>query len=155
MILVDFTRAGHPRTKGSLRMWCQKNARHTVRVEEETVNSSKWRAQMAKAAQVDMMERHGRLVNYAGPVIVTAGFYFERTARVANGERTTEPIASHATVRPTDIHLGDLDKLTRNLLDALVDAHVLQDDSWVVELKIYKAWADGDGAGVRAVVEAL
>lgn len=129
MILTEFTRLGRPRTKGSLRAYCVKNARHTIRYEEQTKDSSLWRARMAKWAQVSMLDLHGRIVKWPGAVAVEATFYFER-----------EDVESHRTPFPTDIHLGDVDKLTRNLLDALTDAQVIVDDSLVADIVIRKRW---------------
>lgn len=148
-VLVNVTRLGRPRTKGSLKVFCVKNARHTVRVEEETKDSSLWRAQVAKAAQVDMLARHGRLLNFDGPVTVSLTFWFEKQISVAK-RGGGQVIPSHDTEYPTDIMLGDLDKLTRNALDALVDAHVIADDSQVYQLAVMKLW--GIEAGVDCVV---
>ena len=152
MILTAFTRAGRPRTKGSLRATCTRVPGHKVRYEEEVKGSSLWRKQMAKAAQVAHLKlTDGVLFNYASPVEVKATFVFERTMSAAGG-----PIPSHDTPYPTDIHLGDVDKLTRNLLDALTDSHVIADDSYVVTITCHKRWArEGEEPGVIVQVEAL
>jgi hypothetical protein len=135
MILCQFTRLGRPRTKGSLHAYCLKNARHTVRFEEQTKDSKLWRARMAKWAQVSMLDLHGGLVRWEGAAVVEATFYFQRELGVDG-----EVVESHLTPFPTDIHLGDVDKLTRNLLDALTDAQVIKDDSLVVDIVIRKRW---------------
>lgn len=152
MILTVFTRAGRPRTKGSLRATCTRVPGHKIRYQEETRDSGLWRKQMAKAAQVAHLKAtDGVLFNYAGAVEVKATFVFERTESAAGG-----PIPSHDTPYPTDIHLGDIDKLTRNLLDALTDSHVIADDSYVVSIQCHKRWARaGEDPGVIVRVDAL
>jgi Holliday junction resolvase RusA-like endonuclease len=147
-LLTGLRREGRPRTKGSLNVYCCKDKRHTVRVEEETKDSKLWRRQMAVAAQQAMKKHHGRLVNYAGPVEVKVTFIFARTIGVGG-----EVWPSHATPFPTDRNLGDLDKLMRNLGDALQDAHVLADDSFIVTTWSHKRWArDGEAPGLIAEV---
>jgi Holliday junction resolvase RusA-like endonuclease len=107
---------------------------------------------MAKAAQVAHLKAtDGILANWRGPVEVKATFVFARTMSAGGG-----PIPSHDTPYPTDIHLGDVDKLTRNLLDALTDSHVIADDSYVVTITCHKRWAGpGEEPGVIVAVEAL
>jgi Holliday junction resolvase RusA-like endonuclease len=152
MLLTAFTRAGRPRTKGSLRATCTRVPAHKVRYQEETRDSGLWRKQMAKAAQVAHLKAtDGILANWRGPVEVKATFVFARTMSAGGG-----PIPSHDTPYPTDIHLGDVDKLTRNLLDALTDSHVIADDSYVVTITCHKRWAGpGEEPGVIVAVEAL
>lgn len=156
MILASFFRPGRPRTKGSLNVWCTKGRTHKVHVQEETKDSSLWRAQMAKAAQVDHLERHGKLLNWGGPVGVVAHFLFAQEGERIGGVLTGNVIPSHRTPFPTDIHLGDLDKLMRNLGDALQDAHVIADDSLIVSETIRKTWCPlGQAPGVLVEVVAL
>lgn len=147
-LLAGLRREGRPRTKGSLNVYCTKGKLHKVHVEEETKDSSLWRRQVAKAAQVAMKESHGRLVNYAGPVEVKVTFIFERVIGVGG-----QVWPSHASPFPTDVKLGDLDKLMRNLGDALQDAHVIADDSFIVTTWMHKRWAvDGEAPGLIAEV---
>jgi Holliday junction resolvase RusA-like endonuclease len=128
---------GRPRTKGSLNVYCLKNARHTVRVEEETKDSSLWRRMVARAAQAHMLETSGGLWNVGDPVGVRLLFVFPAWIGVGG-----EVVPSHDTPWPTAITLGDIDKLTRNVLDALTDAHMIEDDRLVVQLQVAKEWAD-------------
>jgi Holliday junction resolvase RusA-like endonuclease len=152
MILASFVRMGRPRTKGSLRGVCTKVHSHKIHYVEQTKDSALWRKQMAKACQVAHLKAtDGILANWRGPVEVKATFVFERELSVAGG-----PLPSHDTPYPTNIMLGDLDKLARNLLDALTDSHVIADDSYVVSLVTHKRWArDGEEPGVIVSVEAL
>lgn len=58
---------------------------------------------------------------------------------------------SNTDYAPTTITIGDIDKLTRNVLDALTDARVYLDDSDVVEVTALKAWTpfgDAEGVGI-------
>jgi hypothetical protein len=156
VILTSFFRAGRPRTKGSLRAWCTKGRAHKVHLEEETKDSSLWRAQMAKAAQVDHLERHGKLLNWGGPVGLVCHFLFMPTPEVLGGKLTGRAIPAHRTPFPTSIDLGDLDKLTRNLGDALEDAHVIENDRLIVSLGIRKTWCPpGQPPGVIVELVAI
>jgi Holliday junction resolvase RusA-like endonuclease len=146
--LATFSRTGRPRTKGSLNVFCCKDKRHTIRVEEETKDSKLWRRQMAKSAQVAMLLDAGSLLRWAGPVRVRATFIFAPTVGVDG-----QVWPSHRTPFPTDIKLGDVDKLARNLNDALTDAGVLADDSYVVTLEVHKRWtALGEAPGMEGEV---
>lgn len=148
---ATFGAHGRPRTKGSLRVHCLKNTRHTVRVEEETKDSGAWRRVVAVAAQRHMMAATGGLWNVGDPVGVRLLFAFPRWESVNGGV-----VPSHDTPWPTAITLGDLDKLTRNVLDALVDARMIQDDSLVVQLLTEKVWADEQRpAGVTVRVSSV
>lgn len=147
-LLIDAVRPGRPRSKGSLKAYCLKNRAHTVRVEEQVTDSPLWRLRMAKTFQMDMIERHGKLLNHGGAVQVSLEFRFERERSV-----TGAVLPSHDTVYPIDMGLGDSDKLIRNALDALTDAHVIEDDRLVVDIAHTKRW--GDRAGVRCIVWAL
>lgn len=127
---------GRPRTKGSLNVYCMKNATHKVRVEEETKDSSLWRARVAKAAQNHMMATTGGLWNVDHAVSVRALFVFPRQESVNGGV-----VPSHDTPWPTDITIGDVDKLARNILDAMEDAHLYRNDRLVAQLLVEKTWA--------------
>ncbi len=77
---------------------------------------------------------------YPGPVMVSAVFWFDRDEY---GAKTGgEPY-------PTGANIGDLDKLVRNVLDALqskTGAGVIADDRQVVELfNTHKRWAPPGG----------
>jgi Holliday junction resolvase RusA-like endonuclease len=150
-LLAGIRREGRPRTKGSLKVYCTKNRAHSIHLEEETKDSGLWRRQVAVAAQKSMKAAHGKLVNYAGAVEVRVTFIFERTRGV---DGLWWP--SHSTPFPTDVKLGDLDKLMRNLGDALEDAHVLANDSYIVTTWMHKRWAvDGEAPGLIAEVWTL
>lgn len=144
MILVQTFVAGLPRTKGSLAK------RPNGTLYDSVVDSGKWRALMAGALrdayEVAWVRANGPTSDgpppYAGAVSVAASFRLP-----------VDPIAHGA---------GDLDKLTRNLLDALgtrsrnkkYNGKVIVDDNQVTLLNVVKVgpWPN---PGVEVVVEAL
>jgi Holliday junction resolvase RusA-like endonuclease len=88
-------------------------------------------------------------VPYKLPVRVTASFTFERLGPSA--QHLPWPVLN-AGVNAN----GDLDKLLRNLLDAMKDAQLIADDSLVVELRSIKAWClPNADPGISVLVEAL
>lgn len=128
MILVDTFVAGLPRTKGSLAK------RPNGTLYDSVVDSGKWRALMAGAVrdahEVTWVRRFGPTSDgpppYPGAVEVAATFLLP-----------CDPIAYAA---------GDLDKLARNLLDALgthsknprYNGGVIVDDNQVTDLRVAK-----------------
>ena len=77
-----------------------------------------------------------------GPTRVTATFCFTRapsTLRRDGSPKDGEPDY------PIKKNIGDIDKLTRALLDSLTDAGWWDDDAQVVELRIRKVWAPQPG----------
>jgi hypothetical protein len=127
MILVDTFVAGRPKTKGSMRV----RNRQTLALEESVDGSGTWRALMAGAVKADYQARtsavhQGDRPPHPGPVAVIAVFYLP--------------------VDPTQTRAGDVDKLARNLLDALAsDARnprynggVIFNDNQVARLDVMK-----------------
>lgn len=157
-VLIEARAGGRPRTKGSLRVFCQKNRAHTVHIDEEVAESKTWRAKVALELRHAQIEKYGKLISWPGPVEVRLVFFFPRTESVAGGS-----IPTHDTDWPTHITLGDADKLARNVLDALSTPRkrsemwgcsaLLADDSQVVSLSVGKFWTTGDHApGVQILV---
>lgn len=149
MILTQVRVGGRPRTKGSLKVYCLRDRKHSIHLEEEVAESKKWRAAVAKAVREAQVEQHGKLLGYAGPVEVRLVFHFPRQESVAGG-----PVPSHDTLWPVHITLGDADKLARNVLDALsapqkrsqipLTSALIVDDSQVVLLSVAKFWSPAD-----------
>jgi len=145
MILADFRVNGRPRTKGSLKTYCMKDAKHTVRVQEEVAESKSWRMRVARASREYQLAEFGALRQFGGAVEVRIVMWFPREQAVNGG-----PIPSHDTPWPVAITIGDVDKLARNVLDALSlptkRAHIpltsglIRDDSQVVSLAVLKFW---------------
>lgn len=151
LIRVD----GRARTKGSLKVFCRKDRRHSVQVEEEVAESKRWRRAVALAAQAHTRSVWGTAtLGHAGPVEVRMVAYLPRQLSVAKGQEGTV-IPSHATDYPTDIKLGDADKLARNIGDALVDARLILDDSQVTDFLVAKRWAPVGQTGAAGWVEVL
>ena len=117
---------GRPKTKGSLTVI--NGARNVV---SDTPASKRWRALMAYQAAALVK------APLDGPVVVVAVFHL--------------PVVDVAGGR-----VGDLDKLARNLLDALTDAGVYGDDVQVTRLICEKVPADmagrGPGVDLRVLV---
>lgn len=111
---------GRPKTKGSLTVV---NGRHGIAT--DTPASKRWRQLMAYTVGLTLAPRGGTL---EGPVVVVAVFHL--------------PAVDVAAGR-----VGDLDKLARNLLDALTDAGVYGDDVQVTRLLVDKVEADMGGRG--------
>lgn len=140
--LVSFFVPLRPRTKGSLK---PVRVPHSNRIflKEQISEGPAWRERCATEAQ-DALSRVGATwLAYPGDVRVEIEFRF---ARRSGDDRE----------RPTSRYYGDLDKLTRNAWDALVDAGVIQDDSLVSEAVCSKVFSDpGTPVGAWVQVVAL
>lgn len=111
---------GAPKTKGSM----APVNRSTGAMRESVKGSSQWRQLMARAAE----DARCLPEPWTGPCTVTAYFYL--------------PVAE-----PTATRSGDLDKLTRNLLDALEDAKVWANDVQCVDMCVRKLAAEREPQG--------
>jgi len=140
---------GHPRPKGSMQAQMVRDGagRLTgkVRMVESSPESSSWRRTMALAMHrevvrlgvVDGDSEDSRLLG--GPCVVSCTFWFDYPSQAARGTRW-----------PTHKHVGDIDKLLRNVLDAMTDARVYADDRQVVSVvETLKLWVP-DAPGARA-----
>jgi Holliday junction resolvase RusA-like endonuclease len=145
-VLIQAKVSGHPRTKGSLNGVCTRNKSHTIHYTEQVEQSSAWRKRVARVLREAQLAEYGRFLQHAGPVEVRLVFHYPRTAASAGGIAP-----SHETTWPTVITLGDIDKLARNVLDALSAptkrdgmegcSALIKDDSQVVLLSVGKFWA--------------
>lgn len=141
VLLAEMWIPGRPRTKGSLKVITPRGQR--PRLIEDHKHSKPWRTRMTHAirdADTSFAEP------YTGPVAVTARFLFERHGPTAK----TLP---YPTLNAGVNACGDLDKLLRNLLDALQGAAVIVDDAQVCSVQTVKSW-DGE-AGVWLTVWTL
>lgn len=147
-ILLSTFVKGWPRPKGSLKPEIVRGgggrATGRVRLSEDNPESTVWLRTMAQAFVV---ARGGILSEqYHGPVAVQGQFWFN-ASRFGEETQTTE--------FPIHPHIGDLDKLVRNLLDALqakTGAGIIKDDRQVASLaKSCKLWAPTGGASGVAV----
>ena len=115
--------AGHPRPKGSLEPQMVRNGagRLTgkVRMVEASPEGPRWRRTIAQH-----VVRLG-WTPILGPCWVTCIFWFDRP--------TDEPTEAQGEY-PCTPYIGDIDKLVRNVLDALQDAKLYANDRQVVGL---------------------
>lgn len=90
---------------------------------------------------------------HSGPVAVELAFSFERPASHGKGQRRGVRVGKAAKTLPpcTSHRLGDLDKLSRNVLDSLTNGGVIVDDSHVVRLVAAKEYGGSAGVMVRVV----
>jgi crossover junction endodeoxyribonuclease RusA len=118
---------GHPAPKGSLR--------HVGngRLVEQVKGSRPWREQVVVAAA---QARDSMAWETAtGPVEVVSIVLIERPKT----SRHEHPITRSS---------GDIDKHQRNILDALVDAQIIRDDSQVIRIRAEKTHAPRAGANI-------
>lgn len=141
--LLAFRVDGRARPKGSLAAipFRKPGGKIGVHMREQSTEGPLWRKHVALAARQALA-----LVGPNGvtgfptvlPVRVAVRFGLERVAgtRVEGGEYA-----------PVSMIFGDLDKLIRNVLDALTDAGVYRDDCLVTRIDAAKSYvADGDVA---------
>lgn len=122
---------GQPKPKGSLR-----HVGHG-RMVEQLEGSKPWRVAVKEAA-LDAIRRFGITAPLEGPLIVEAIITVPKP-KSAPKRRRSWPITRSS---------GDVDKHARNLLDALVDASLMGDDSQVIEIRILKAFAGEHARGL-------
>jgi Holliday junction resolvase RusA-like endonuclease len=104
-----------------------------VGLREDGEYSVPWKNKMIKA-----IREQCEVGAWPGPVRVHAYFIFER-----------EGYASDASGWPVAHEYGDVDKLMRNLLDALTQSGLIKDDKLVVMLDGRKRFAsEGEESGV-------
>lgn len=142
MIIIAFeVPAVQPRPKGSLSGRCLKNRGHTVVYREQVADSKKYRNAVKNAALKEIRS----ITDFAtawGPVDVRAKFYLAKNRVVSAGKLTDKFWPSHETPFPIAHDIGDLDKMCRNVGDALEDAHVVNDDAQIVKwIDPEKLWA--------------
>jgi Holliday junction resolvase RusA-like endonuclease len=123
---------GKPITQGSK----TKNA-YGATYDDNAKTLKPWR-EAVKTAALEVMQLADRLT---GPVHVDATFCFDRPAGHYRTGRNAHLLRDSAPRWPATRNSGDLDKLVRAGLDALVDAGVMTDDSLVVAITTRKVWA--------------
>jgi Holliday junction resolvase RusA-like endonuclease len=140
-VIGRFFVAGRPRTKGSLTPQMSRGAGGKIRVHlvESGEYAVPWKKTMIKEIGRSRILHDRDGGSYAGPVEVSATFVFAQQLGVGH-----EAWPSHRTPYPTSIDIGDLDKLLRNLLDALTQSGLIKDDSQVARIGpgTCKVWAN-------------
>lgn len=150
----EFFVAGRCRTKGSLKPIISRGrgGKVVVNLVEQTEHSKPWKLHMIREIQRQCGASKYK-PGYAGAVEVRAEFRFEPERSSA------KPFAlkpSSGTPWPTSIVWGDADKLLRNLLDALTQSGLIEDDRLVVSIISRKRWtSENEEAGVRCQVLSL
>ncbi|MGN8690173.1 RusA family crossover junction endodeoxyribonuclease [Atopobiaceae bacterium HCP3S3_F7] len=114
---------GDPQTKGSLKC-VGRHGRHQLIEDDKTGKKKWWRARVAAAARA-IAQRSGTLT---GPIGVRC---ILTIARPKSARLDADPITRSS---------GDIDKLSRMILDALTDAGLWTDDSQCVDLRARKLY---------------
>lgn len=131
--------AGAAKTKGSLSAQLAPgvtaSGRRRVRMVESVRGSSEWRAVTAQA----VMAALGGAPSPEGPRLPCKPW--SRPVVAALCLWLPRPATSPADSWPTPQWTGDVDKLQRNVGDALVDVGLIADDSLIVSWRATKLWA--------------
>ncbi len=147
MDTIEFYAVGTPQPKGSAKAWARigNDGRPHASVTNDAGPKAKtWAAQVAWAAREAY---RGDL--HRGPVAVAVTFYLQRPKghyRVSKRHGQLSALKPSAPKFPTV--KPDLDKLTRNTMDALKGV-VLADDSIIVDRSEHKRYADGCSVGAQ------
>lgn len=130
----------------------QGSKRHVGRgiMVESSKKVAPWRTDVRDAAIAAMGDDWRPLT---GPVTVDVTFYFLRPRSHYGTGRNCDTLKPSAPTHPTSRAHGDLDKLVRSTLDALVSAGVLHDDSLVVDLTARKRWSGWTGCTLTIIGE--
>lgn len=140
---VGFWVTGNPKPKGSMKCIGRRGkVAHVLTEDDSSGDRKRWREAVATVAD---QARRRRTIDY--PVEVHVSFYLERPANQYGTGRNRDIVKDTAPQFPTGKTLGDLDKMQRNLGDALVDGHLLADDSLIVDWIVSKRWAVKGRAG--------
>lgn len=137
-LLAECWIGGRPRSKGSLKV-ISGRGRKPVMVEDHR-HSKPWRTQMTRELKAHLIRIKSNEI-HTGPVAVAVTFVFERRGPSAQ-------LLPWPTLNAGVNANGDLDKLLRNVLDALTDAGVIADDSQVCKISSEKRWGDLSGVEV-------
>jgi Holliday junction resolvase RusA-like endonuclease len=149
MIIARVFVEGRSRTKGSLKPVHIKigAGRCKVSLTEDHALATPWKKKMIAQLLVQQ-GLLGLIEPYAGPVEIHCFFRFAREEAAGGGVWP-----SHESLWPTAPDIGDEDKLRRNVLDALTQAHVIADDALSIGGMNYKRWCDvGEQPGVQIIV---
>lgn len=148
-LIGRFFTPGHVRTKGSMKPQLSrgKSGRLTVHLVESGEYAVPWKRRMIKA----ILEQCRRSEPYGEAVEVRAVFVYEMPP---GGMSLSLP---YPTLKDGVYAQGDLDKLLRNLLDALTQSNLIKDDSLVCRIISDKRWSTGadDPAGVKCKVRPM
>lgn len=147
---------GKPRPKGSMKcMGGAPGRRHVMR--EEVEQSTPWKLHVIREIRarfgIEPIKR-GNVVTgwekgwrpWAKPVTVTAVFSFWPEVGWE----------SHSGAWPDASDIGDLDKLCRNLGDALEQSGLILNDRQIVHWNAWKRWCpEGEGPSMDVLIESV
>lgn len=143
-VLAEFTVPGRPRTKGSLKVITPRGQK--PRLVEDHAHSAPWRKEIVRAIW-NQVDRAWDAQPYEGAVFLTVTFLFERKGATALG--MAFPMVN-AGVNAN----GDVDKLLRNLQDAMEDAKLIKNDCQVCGVRMIKRWAEpAEAPGILCTVQ--
>jgi len=121
---LTLTIYGTARPKGSMRHI----GRHYL--VEDCAEGPAWRTTVKDAARTEMAELEGGPFPLDGPLAIDLTITCNKPASAPKRKDTY----------PCSRSTGDIDKLQRNIFDALVDAGAIADDSRIVEVRARKCY---------------
>lgn len=134
MITWEHFIPGVPKPQGSKTAGVNERTGKTF-VREDNKGTKPWRKRMVEALQD---ERGRPLHRFDSAVWVSLRFVFLR------------PKSHRPDSLPTSKLLGDVDKLTRNVLDALTQSGVITDDKYVIKLRdVEKVYGPNPGVHIK------
>ena len=143
---IAFWALGRPRTKGSTKF--VRSAATGDPVPKTDHRKVAWQGVVACAAG------EAGLAQFPGPVQVSLHFFFSRPKGHYGTGRNAGKLKGYAPGQPTSKSVGDIDKLTRAVLDGLTGI-AYADDSQVTDLKARKRYTlPGRPEGVRISIRA-
>ena len=142
MPFLSFDVKGVPGAQGS--------KRHVGRgvMLESSKKVAPWRTDVRDSALAAMGDDWQPLTR---PATIDVTFYFLRPRAHYGTGRNAGTLKPSAPTHPTSRAHGDIDKLARSTLDALVSAGVLRDDSLVTDLQARKRWGDRAGCTITII----
>ncbi len=135
-VIIQTWVGGRPRTKGSMKAYCSRGRDHKLVWKEQVTDSRAWRMKVAANVQGMARSLYGQDLKLDVPLELRAVYWFRPE---------DEDLPDGA--RPTAMTVGDLDKLDRNILDALTSSGVIKDDRFIVRIMSEKRWARNGGPG--------
>jgi len=144
-VLVEFEVGGEARPQGTLVSQVRADGGRFLR-HGKGKRLEAWRSDIRMSATEKMNGREA----YRGAVRVDLRFYVARP----KGHFGKRGLLPSAPAYPVKRSKGDIDKLTRTMLDSL-SGIVFGDDAQVVDARLTKRFADGRSIGVSVRVETL
>ena len=139
--MIDFTVFGRAVPQGSKRAFVNPATGRAVMVEQAGARHKDWRALVRDKASL-----HAPPEPLEGPIFVSLHFAFERPKKHYHHRKAGRVLRTDSPPRYVNSRgVGDIDKLTRSILDAITDAGILRDDSQVSMLLATRAWTEGPG----------